>query len=223
MMKQRPRRLMHLTVVSVVLGAATTIALAWALAAGPAYGSFLDPLWARGLSNFEFWVCDRQRSWGSERYTSTVLLRAMQYEESESGTELPDWAQLPPPITLGTSGNDHYEVVDGRGWPMIALTYRFSGKGVGTATTGTVKGGIPLPPRNTGAWYDARALPLKPVWDGLLVDAATWGVVWVAVIIGLRSVRGWWRSKQGRCRACGYDLSGAVGVCPECGHGQAAP
>jgi hypothetical protein len=50
--------------------------------------------------------------------------------------------------------------------------------------------------------------------------AATIGTLLAAVIVKRRlwpALRARWRRKRKRCTACGYDLRGSTGVCPECG------
>lgn len=82
-------------------------------------------------------------------------------------------------------------------------------------------------PRNTlSRWYTAwevrgRALPLGPLWDGLAVCTATYGAAWLVL---LWPVAGFVRRRlrrAGCCAGCGYSLAGlATGVpCPECGRG----
>lgn len=63
-----------------------------------------------------------------------------------------------------------------------------------------------------GPWvrwgYFVIGVPFWALGAALAGAAATGASAW-------RRQRRW--EKQGRCRACGYDLRGSAGVCPECG------
>lgn len=60
------------------------------------------------------------------------------------------------------------------------------------------------------------ALPTRPIFSGLLVNIAVWGVFAVAVRLAAGSMLALIRSRRGRCLRCGHLLGGAS-VCPECG------
>jgi hypothetical protein len=142
------------------------------------------------------------------------MIRALQYQELAPTEAIPGWAHIPEPIS-----GEHYEIVDGRGWPLRALAYRFHGRGHGATTTGDVAGGIALQPWATGAWYDPRALPLMPIWPGLIVDTLAFASLSALVLDAAPALRRARRMRQGRCITCGYDLAGTAsgGRCPECG------
>ena len=63
-----------------------------------------------------------------------------------------------------------------------------------------------------------RALPLNPLWTGLIVNTLVFGSAWLIVMLLLSGARRR-RLAPGRCPACGYDRAGlaAGSVCPECG------
>ncbi|MEX2217535.1 MAG: hypothetical protein WD749_02145 [Phycisphaerales bacterium] len=63
-----------------------------------------------------------------------------------------------------------------------------------------------------------HALPLRPLWDGLLTCTALYGTAWY-VMLSLWSVVRRARIRPGFCSHCGYDLRGlsAAKPCPECG------
>jgi hypothetical protein len=107
-----------------------------------------------------------------------------------------------------------------RGWPWTAMwcevskndPFRWQGGLEWRAPSGITT------PRLT-------ALPLRPLWPWFGVDAAFWATVFVAAVLVLRGVR--WRARRrgGKCLECGYDLRGlGAGLergakCPECGVG----
>ncbi|MGH7132503.1 MAG: hypothetical protein ACREJO_11210 [Phycisphaerales bacterium] len=67
------------------------------------------------------------------------------------------------------------------------------------------------------------ALPLSPVWGGLLVNTALFCAGWWLVLWGPGWLRTMRRKRSGLCPACGYDLRGEWGGgCPECGWNRAA-
>jgi len=73
-----------------------------------------------------------------------------------------------------------------------------------------------------------RALPLLPIWRGLIFNVAVYSALPLVVLVVrplvIRVIRTR-RASRGRCVACGYDLAGISGdaggevICPECGDG----
>lgn len=73
------------------------------------------------------------------------------------------------------------------------------------------------PRGHTRAW----AIPLRPIWPGLLGNAVFYTALLLVPLAVVRLVRTRRRRARGRCVACGYELGPTlergVGVCPECG------
>lgn len=76
--------------------------------------------------------------------------------------------------------------------------------------------------REIGKWTvkvrgEAYTVPLLPHWPGLLANTAFYTLLVLTPIVLQR----WWRLRRrrasGQCPACGYDMAGGAGVCPECG------
>ncbi|HYE62070.1 MAG TPA: hypothetical protein VD997_08735 [Phycisphaerales bacterium] len=175
----------------VCLGVLTTIAVAWAAGAFMLTGDSFDVTRGRALSKQEWWLVGIELKPARKRAISTVMIRASHYQESDTLGMLPGWAaRLPEPVTLNAWPNAHYEIVEGCGWPWVALTYRFSGLGTGVATTGKVTGGLELPPRSTGAWYDPRALPCTPYVPGFAANTALAAVVWFGALTAVEGCGG---------------------------------
>ncbi len=63
------------------------------------------------------------------------------------------------------------------------------------------------------------AIPLRPIWPGLLANTLFYAALTLVLLAGLRLRRTRRRRAHGRCVACGYELGEGVGVCPECGLG----
>lgn len=68
--------------------------------------------------------------------------------------------------------------------------------------------------------------PFSPIWSGLLVNGVLFGTAARLLALGLRPllhrppriVREAWRTRQGRCAQCGFDLRFELARgCPECG------
>ncbi len=68
-----------------------------------------------------------------------------------------------------------------------------------------------------GSWKTELWLPLRPVWPGYVINVAVYGVAAWVVVFGPGVMNRAWRRKRGLCAACGYEVAGIVGVCPECG------
>jgi len=79
-----------------------------------------------------------------------------------------------------------------------------------------------------------RALPLRPIFPGFLVNTLFYAAIWFGIFFGVAALRRALRKKRRRCVKCSYDLrghqlpspsgrgAGGEGVkgCPECGWGR---
>lgn len=92
----------------------------------------------------------------------------------------------------------------------------------------TVQGGWELSPftggiMGSGCW---RAIPLRPRWTGLALDIVIFAALWLTLFIGFGAMRRRHRAARGRCPGCGYDLRSS-GIphdrCPECGRASLPP
>jgi len=213
------RRRIRLAALAAGMSVGSVLVIAWSS------GAFLDypgasTAWQdRGLSSSEWWSIHREQTFAGVRYISIVMIRANEYKETTKPIEMPSWAKLPQPKTTGSFWtNQHYEIVDGRGWPWPCLSYRFSGTGRGATQAGSVSGGFAFSPFQTGAWYSPRALPYTPIWRGLLGDLAAHFAIWFGLLMLIVEGRRMWRKRHRQCPRCGYSLRGAPHqVCPECG------
>jgi hypothetical protein len=75
--------------------------------------------------------------------------------------------------------------------------------------------------RGTGFLGFGHGSLMRPSFAGSVISVPFWGVIVVTLVLPLSAVRRrWWDRRlirEGRCRACGYDLRATPGRCPECG------
>lgn len=64
-------------------------------------------------------------------------------------------------------------------------------------------------------------LPFRPLWLGLLGNAAVYGLTVFLAVQAFGAWRRAYRRENGKCIGCGYELAGLEG-CPECGRGAVA-
>lgn len=224
-------------------GAALTIAIAWACASAvrlPATGRVVfsstpgslpstATWWSRpGAIRFAFiydtpsvaGTWDRQVVAKAAADQTAANLRL--YLEQSSW---PAWGRAPDPAadpSIMWAG----VVQDARGWPAPAMwcewTYdssRMRRPAFGPRVL-DARGGVDLTARTVRllAPTDLRAIPLRPVWWGLILDTLFYAAVLAIPVAAAGPIRARHRRGRNRCPRCGYSLAGqrAVG-CPECG------
>lgn len=82
----------------------------------------------------------------------------------------------------------------------------------------TLDGAVVLEMTTDGAPQDVL-IPVRPVWDALLLNALILTLPAILLVGSIQSARGAIRRRRGRCPKCGYRLGGRTG-CPECGWGR---
>jgi hypothetical protein len=149
-----------------------------------------------GAGNVQWATAARASSW----YGSQAVMNA----------SLPPWANpryadLHVPREPFATGGDTREtrVIEARGWPLLAFW-----------------GEVHLRPEDRAV--TDRALPLRPIWLNLLLDAAALGgALWLGWLLLTRPTRFLaesFRARRGACVRCGYDLQFDLKHgCPECG------
>jgi len=209
---------------SVVLGAITTIALAWACAA------WVNP--ARVASTFTTQTTSANTLMGvatQSRFGHTRVNRATLVNFVRD----PDTGAVE---SIGIRADATARSEDFTGWPcrsMVCInegeiTLQLNGAQMQTRLTGTPGrlGLLQLSPWPGGmsCW---RALPARPVLVGFAIDTSIYAAIWAGLLIGFGSLRRARRRQAGLCAHCGYDLRGgrpigeATQICPECGAADA--
>jgi len=143
---------------------------------------------------------------------------------------VPSWARRSsvPWLTGDASWPEREQerYVSGRGWPLIAVWCQYE-SARSERWLLHPRGAIELPwAQSNSEWGIGAlfmALPYRPVWAGLALDAAVYGAAWWMVLFGIAGARRWSRRKRGQCATCAYELRGlpAGTPCPECGTARA--
>jgi hypothetical protein len=144
-------------------------------------------------------------------------LAILRSSERMKPTVLPAWSRVLQPASL------HMPIVveDARGWPMLALQCEHLTMGP-DAVPHDVRDGIKLEPALLGsgpyAWLAPRAIPLRPIWSGFLVNTLFYAAILAVLFLAPERTRRTLRRRRGRCITCNYDRRGIPdGPCPECG------
>ena len=129
------------------------------------------------------------------------------------------------------------DFVSAQGWPLIsslAIWHDRTRDGIAGPDSWQISGwsGIQIDLRRE-AWGPSKALPLRPIWPGFVIDTLFYGAIWGGVWFGFVGAKRGIRLRRGRCPMCGYDLrghrhegteaqrhEGLVAGCPECGWGR---
>ena len=184
---------------------------------------------------------DGSRQWATKVEASSWY-NSQAYANSSSGgvpvEAVPSWGGLARPghALQDEGARSEQRLVEGRGWPMIAVWGERDPAVLATAPmTGTLTFSTRLALTGGGtvrigaAGMGLRGQPLFHVVPaGLAVDAVVYavilGLIWWALVWPRRFVVEVARMRRGCCLRCGYDLRyDFVKGCPECGWGRMEP
>lgn len=153
---------------------------------------------------------------GKEPEESDDFLKGLDQEPVFNS--VPWWVELPP-------DDPAIDAVfsSGYGWPRPCLMSRLENPDYGErhsywSWTPPIEW-RPTRPRPFGRRPQIAApfaLPVYPIWTGVVADTAVYGLLWWTLLFAPWAARRRWRRRRGRCMKCGYDLAG-VDRCPECG------
>lgn len=209
-----------------VLGLATTIGIAWLIAAFSAVDRLAES--NRSISLLEepfphYWSVITRHSLGrtvalSRRWSTPAAGRV-----TASGAEdvAPKWGRVRyhgVDAKISPIG-EHFRLDQAAGWPMLALwgSMDMRSSPGGNLQKTTAKAAIPLVvPANEP--LKARFLPLAPLPVGMAIDVLFFDLAWYACVSAIRFSMRRVRQARGLCCRCGYDIRGEMALgCPECG------
>jgi len=209
-----------------ILGAVTTVAVAWGLAVfgkqelarsksiiHEEYYAFLHDGPGRERIGFQSTRVaeDKMAAWeATNAVWELAMIRAcVVAQTSEWPEEIPaDWQLRVSAMPGFATDNANLYVFERYGWPCLGIeaTIEFGGDPVGAE----VFGGIDYTSEITPSihLHDVRFLPIRPVWPGFLIDTLFYGGIWLGLFFGVGAARRGVRRRRGRCVRCGYDLRG---------------
>jgi hypothetical protein len=104
------------------------------------------------------------------------------------------------------------------GWPFLAMSCDWPWFGGDPTSEPQVRGGISLNDAHDGSNPKAlRAIPLRPLWPGLIANSAIYAVLWLGALVGIASLRRVLSSAPDTCHRCRHRLVRDQSICPECG------
>jgi len=196
------RRVLIWLVASVVLGAATTVGVAWAeclreppsLAVYVMHGGWVAPPALETITAYN-WP-QGPPAGITPREDSVHYITAFGWPRKAMLRRV-EWSFL---LQLSPSwhGVTGYRVIDGFETPFT----------IGRLVT----------PDGTQRLH--RVLPAQPMWPAFRYNTTVFAAGWFALFALLAvpgAIRRRRRARLGLCPGCGYDLRHSVGVCPECG------
>ena len=233
---------LRLGAIALLLGAVTTVAVAWAGAVfEKAYRAphNTETLVFESFSTRYYvqsgWIVTRNIiNWedGQRKYAS-LYPAWIDAETNASRSHAPFWSQAwlrtrpqCPPGTWASPGHQSALNEFAAGWPMRALCCDCDEPSQDPTTKLAVyppsRGGFTLPChviKDGATVFLPRALPYRPLLLGFATDTTIFAALWMLVLLRPAAIRAH-RRRKNRCPSCGYDRRGlpsAQTPCPECG------
>jgi len=213
---------------AIVLGAATTVAVAWSLAYF-VNGSLNSMYGAPGFSmdvavqlistppgstEVDLEEVTRHRCWGTEVVEVWgPVINGQPYGSLHALVEGTSFAgEMKEKFDRGEAATAWWRA---DGWPIPAL--RAEARWSSYADTGVSKVvGVLVGSRHVMPTDGVRMLPLQPIWSGLVIDTVLYASLWFA-LFSMGDIRTILRRRRGLCGHCGYRLLPEQSRCSECG------
>lgn len=148
---------------------------------------------------------------------SGVLSWAVMQEPAQLKSPIdkgPRWSRIRIPPTSIQIASYESILEDARGWPLPALLARHVSDTSFAAWK--TEWGIRLA-TDQGRWGAPRALPLRPLFPGFIVDVVFWSALTWCAAQQFIIARAKLRLSKGRCPQCAHILIPDQARCPECG------
>jgi hypothetical protein len=228
--RRRALRLSLVALLCLLLGAATTVGVAWGLSCRSAGNRariwYANPERAGPEGTGVLRASCRHRfgefRWLSEATSTGFASVAGRKQGNDPSIERLTPSAVRPLLLPWTYGLEPWPVADetvlisvrGFGWPLPALAsvhrYQSAQPGWRTAIS------------TYGALLDRLDVPSHVLWPGFATNTVLTGFVWSLVMV-VAPLRRALRVRRSRCTNCAYDLRGSPGgVCSECGHAAGA-
>jgi len=216
-------------IVFLLLGAITTIAVAWGCCRLPAdladaptgYAHLVSPTW-----DFTF----GQRP-GAAQIRAVATFKDADAARGDffAGKIIPSWSRLAQRPALDRDPELLF-IEEGRGWPMLSMYWHADAHIIMDQDARSIDPvGLSRPllelhdaidVGRPELWADpilkVRVLPLRPIWSGFAINTIFYAAILWMIFAAPFALRRHRRIKRGLCPACAYPI-GTSEVCTECG------
>ncbi len=213
--QRRGSRLFN-SIVFLLAGALTSIAVAWCIEIQVAYHGVPqdrtgETFWFPGNKRIQ--VCDLYRGFGRREYHLhwTFPNVAGLPPQPSASTDIPAWVKRP------YNGFENLSGTYACGFPLSCMKWDYTDlMETSSTTTSQITYEFALPLYLPTRYCYAR-LPFHPLLAGLVANTIFYAAILCAIGHLLRQTRRHLRLRRGHCPSCNYDLRGQYTLCPECG------
>ena len=228
------KRWMLRITLGLILGAVTTVGVAWAFAI---WGSFrFDPTNHFSHSTGRQWEVSVSNGLGVTRVSRVPNNGLWSVGGARpSRKTIPYWSVTRdrPPAGVFDDQTMPWHIKLAYGWPFRASyaevwrAIKLQSGQNNPSNRFSASTGIEILDDGSGQPLPFRTLPVRPILPGFLINTLFYAVIWFGLFLGIGAVRRTIRRKRGRCVKCVYDLrgtpvdvSGPGAGCSECGWGR---
>jgi hypothetical protein len=210
------RRWVLRILVCLILGAITTVAVAWGIVTKESIRS----LRGRPLeSQYDLQPQQLACNGFAHPFFDHILVWP---DDSPRSGDLPPIRFRKPLQTLSCRNlKGHFGLASLYGWPCRALFHAQWGTIGWTEVDQAGLLNLNANKEETDTASNRWLFPVLPLWPGFAIDTLFFAAIWFGVFFGFASGKRAIRRKRGRCLRCGYDLRGDLAAgCSECGSGR---